>query len=181
MSKRACMDNPYSYKGLIRPNLLFNPARSNLSNIRNSVALVDGVDHNQTRSDSDNAADHEFDFNDHEAYHPVSATDTSSASANESEVGLETSQLSSLDFSAGLLSLFFAANLTQSGLKLVSEFINTFSPGKPKNFDQASNALMSHMDTSLKYVRKVLCNVCKDYFVFKKTRTKCPNPKCRKR
>ena len=63
---------------------------------------------------------------------------------------------------AAMLAYFFGANLTQKGLKILSEFMESFMPNEdlklPKTFDQIANLLLKKMDSKIKFDKVFYCS-----------------------
>ena len=79
-----------------------------------------------------------------------------SESGDGDDFNLLLSGLSSVEErAAAMLAYFFGANLTQKGLKILSEFMESFMPNEdlklPKTFDQIANLLLKKMDSKIKF------------------------------
>ena len=64
-----------------------------------------------------------------------------------------------------MLAYFFGANLTQKGLQILSEFMESVMPNEdiklPKTFDQIANLLLKKMDSKIKFEKVYYCSNCK--------------------
>jgi hypothetical protein len=170
MSKRPKIFNEFAYKGIIRSDFVLN---------RSHVLQPKEIEQNELEIGPDNAFQN--DLNDsilslNENINPsaVHFEQDENSPTKEPTLNNNTTNLDTTHLSAGMLALFFASNLTQTGLKLVAEFVNSIGVILPKTFNQASNALLSKVGgTSLNYSRKVYCMQCKKYSKFSKSLNKC--------